>query len=129
MHASTLALLRRFALGAVLWTAALASGLFALTSLGETSAPGEPPTALIAAALALVAGVAGVRHAIRTPEPFLDPRLFRNRVFSGAMLLSLLTGYALATAIVRPVFLRAKKTRAAPARLSAAKVRKLVEIP
>jgi MFS family permease len=37
---------------------------------------------------------------LRVPEPFLDLRLFRDRVFSGAVLVSLLTGYALATAIV-----------------------------
>ena len=55
-------------------------------------APGALPIPLIAGAATLVLGAAAVRHALRTPEPFLDPRLFRNRVFSGAMLLSLLTG-------------------------------------
>ena len=88
------------ALGAALWTAALAAGLITLTGLGETPEPGALPVPLIAGAAALVLGAAAVRHALRTPEPFLDPRLFRNRVFSGAMLLSLLTGYALATVIV-----------------------------
>ena len=33
-------------------------------------------------------------------DPFLDPRLFADRVFSSAALVSLLTGYAFATAIV-----------------------------
>ena len=33
-------------------------------------------------------------------DPFLDPRLFADRVFSSAALISLLTGYGLATAIV-----------------------------
>jgi len=88
------------ALGAALWTAALAGGLIALTSLGETPPEGSLPIPLVAGALGIVAAVAAVRHALRTPEPFIDPRLFRNTIFSGAMLLSLLTGYALATAIV-----------------------------
>ena len=88
------------ALGAALWTAALATGLITLTGLGETPAPGALPIPLIAGIATLVLGAVAVRHALRTPEPFLDPRLFRNRVFSGAMVLSLLTGYALATVIV-----------------------------
>ena len=33
-------------------------------------------------------------------NPFLDPRLFQDRVFSSAALISLLTGYGMATAIV-----------------------------
>jgi DHA2 family multidrug resistance protein-like MFS transporter len=54
----------------------------------------------IAAALALVTGGLAVVHMLRTREPFLDLRLFTKRAFSGAVLVSLLTGYALATAIV-----------------------------
>lgn len=88
------------AMGAALWTAALAAALVALTGLGDAPADGEIPIPLLAGAAALLLGAAAVRHALRTPEPFLDPRLFRSRVFSGAMLLSLMTGYALATAIV-----------------------------
>jgi MFS family permease len=88
------------AVGAVLWSAALAAGLVALTALGEPSAEGGLSMPLLAGAIAVVATLAALRHAARTPEPFLDPGLLRNRVFSGAMLLSLLTGYALATAIV-----------------------------
>jgi hypothetical protein len=34
------------------------------------------------------------------PDPFLDPRLFRSVPFSSAALVSLLTGYAFATAII-----------------------------
>jgi len=88
------------ALGAALWTGALAAGLVALTALGETQLEGSLPVPLVAGALCAIAGAAAILHALRTPDPFLDPRLFGNRVFSGAMLLSLLTGYALATAIV-----------------------------
>jgi MFS family permease len=44
--------------------------------------------------------MAAIHRMLRVTEPFLDLRLFANRVFSGAVLVSLLTGYALATAIV-----------------------------
>jgi MFS family permease len=37
---------------------------------------------------------------VRRPDPFLDPRLFRSPVFSSAAMVSLLTGYAFATAII-----------------------------
>ena len=37
---------------------------------------------------------------LRRPDPFLDPRLFRSVPFSSAALVSLLTGYAFATAII-----------------------------
>jgi MFS family permease len=50
--------------------------------------------------VAIVTGILAVLRMLRVPEPFLDLRLFANRVFSGAVLVSLLTGYALATAIV-----------------------------
>ena len=53
---------------------------------------------LIAAGLG--AGIAAVILGLRRREPFLDPRLFLDRVFSSAALVSLLTGYAFATAIV-----------------------------
>ena len=44
----------------------------------------------------LVTVVRGARLA----DPFLDPRLFRSVTFSSAALVSLLTGYAFATAII-----------------------------
>jgi MFS family permease len=86
-------------LGAALFTAALAAGLLALTWLGTDAGP-DGDGVLIAAAVAVVAGVAASLHFLRTSDPFLDLRAFRNRVFSSAILVSLLTGYALATAIV-----------------------------
>ena len=95
------------ALGAGLFTAAIAGGLLALTTLGETDsgsagAPGAdtlfgPP---LYAAIALVFGVLAVIHFMRARDPFLDLSAFRNRVFSSAVLVSLLTGYSLATAII-----------------------------
>jgi MFS family permease len=85
--------------GAILFTTALAAGLLALTWLGTDAGPGGNGVA-IAAAVALAAGVAAVVRFLRTPDPFIDLRAFANRVFSSAVLVSLLTGYALATAIV-----------------------------
>jgi hypothetical protein len=52
------------------------------------------------AALAALAVVAAIAAGLRLPDPFLDPRLFRIRAFSSATIVSLLTGYGLATAIV-----------------------------
>jgi MFS family permease len=37
---------------------------------------------------------------VRSSDPFLDPRLFRSLTFSAAAIVSLLTGYAFATAII-----------------------------
>jgi hypothetical protein len=54
-------------------------------------------------ALLVVAGLAtaaGVMRGLRTDDPFIDPRLFRSVPFSSAALVSLLTGYAFATAII-----------------------------
>ena len=87
-------------LGAVLVTTALATGLVCLSTLGQPEAPGALPVSLVAGVVCVVAVAGAIIHARRTIDPFLDPRLFRDRVFRGAVLVSLLTGYALATAIV-----------------------------
>ena len=50
-------------------------------------------TAVVASAIAVVRG-------LRTDDPFIDPRLFRSVPFSSATLVSLLTGYGFATAII-----------------------------
>jgi MFS family permease len=92
--------------GAVLFSAFLAAALGALTLLG---AEGEGPFGLqvdpatVSLALAVVAAVAGVlavARGLRVRDPFLDPRLFRHAAFSSAAVVSLLTGYGFATAIV-----------------------------
>ncbi len=88
------------AIGATFFTVALTSGLLAITLVGEQADGGGLPLAPVAAVIALLAGALAARRMLRTPEPFLDLRLFANRVFSGAVLVSLLTGYALATAII-----------------------------
>ncbi|MDQ3937098.1 MAG: MFS transporter [Chloroflexota bacterium] len=85
-------------LGAGLFTSALAAGLLALTTLGTEPADGLNATqlALLSAALLALA----VLRFWRARFPFIDLRFFANRIFSGAVLLSLLTGYGLATAVI-----------------------------
>lgn len=88
--------------------AAASIGLGALL-LGVTLAGSEPieghttdPT-IFAAALGAV-GVAGLAAAVligrRRAEPFIDTAWFRARSFTAATLVSLLTGYGFATAII-----------------------------
>jgi MFS family permease len=90
--------------GALIFGIALAAGLIALTLVGaqasQTSA--VPPAALSAGlgVLAVGATALAVVRALRRPDPFLDVRLFRERAFSAAALVSALTGYAFATAIL-----------------------------
>ena len=90
---------RMDAVGATLFSVALTSGLLALTLIGDEPEAGVSVIG-IAAMVAVVTGALAVWHMLRASDPFLDLHLFRNRVFSGAVLVSLLTGYALATAIV-----------------------------
>jgi len=85
--------------GAALATTALVAVLLAVTLIGDTS-PASLPIALVAAVVAIVCGVLAVRGMLRIAEPFLDLRLFADRGFLGSVLVSLLTGYALATAII-----------------------------
>ena len=92
--------------GAGLFTSALAIILIGVTMLGEQSDPGvsgELDPNLVAAGLVVLGAAVGVLwlfQALRHPAPFLDPRMFRDVVFSSAAIVSLLTGYAFATAIV-----------------------------
>ncbi len=94
------------AAGALLFTLALGAILLGVTILGEQAgsvdAAGLDPTtaSVVLVGVGLVAGVLAVLLGLRRPDPFLDPRLFADRVFSSAALVSLLTGYAFATAIV-----------------------------
>jgi MFS family permease len=90
--------------GAALYGVALVSGLIALTLLGSTDVAGTgiPPAAVTAILLgvAVVATVVAIIRGLHVRDPFLDPRLFRSVPFSSAALVSLLTGYAFATAII-----------------------------
>ena len=85
--------------GAILFSVALTSGLLAITLVGDDSQP-DLPVVMTATVVAVISGVLAAWRMLRTTEPFLDLRLFADRVFAGAVLVSLLTGYALATAIV-----------------------------
>lgn len=87
------------ALGAVLFSVALTAGLLAITLIGDEP-EGDIPVIGMSVVVAVASGVLAILRMTRTPEPFLDLRLFRGRIFSGAVLVSLLTGYALATTIV-----------------------------
>jgi hypothetical protein len=58
-----------------------------------------PDPALLALAAVTLLALAVLRFA-RAREPFIRPGLFRDRTFSGAVLMSLITGYSLATAII-----------------------------
>ncbi|MBX3028616.1 MAG: MFS transporter [Chloroflexi bacterium] len=86
-------------LGGALVTTTVASGLIWVTALGEPDT-GSVPWSLVAGLLCVVAAVLAARHLTRTADPFLDTRLFRDDVARPAMVVSLLTGYALATAII-----------------------------
>jgi MFS family permease len=93
-------------LGALLFTVALGAILLGVTLLGEGAggaAGAGPDPSLVSASLIAVglgAGTAAVVLGLRRRDAFLDPRLFADRVFASAALVSLLTGYAFATAIV-----------------------------
>jgi EmrB/QacA subfamily drug resistance transporter len=90
-------------LGALLFSVGLAAILFGTTLVGSGDEVfGIPIAAAVGGLLALgVLSLAlAVVHGLRRPDPFLDPRLFADRVFSSAALVSLLTGYGMATAIV-----------------------------
>jgi MFS family permease len=92
------------AFGAVLFGLALVAGLVGLTLVGtrEIADTGIDPAVATGALLVLaaLAAVVSVVRGLRVHDPFLDPRLFRSVSFSSAALVSLLTGYGFATAII-----------------------------
>jgi MFS family permease len=89
--------------GALLFSLGLMGILFGTTLVGSGEESFGLPTDAVVAAF-LIAGalalLAAVVLGLRRDDPFLDPRLFADKVFSSAALISLLTGYGLATAIV-----------------------------
>jgi MFS family permease len=88
--------------GAVVWSLALAAALGATTLVGVAELGGPDPLQ-VGVALGVLAGVATlltVVRGLRRADPFLDPRLFRSVAFSSAAIVSVLTGYAFATAII-----------------------------
>ena len=89
-------------IGAIVWSVALAAALGAVTLIGVVDIGGPDPLQVGVALviLAVVATLLTVVRGLRRPDPFLDPRLFRSVAFSSAALVSLLTGFAFATAII-----------------------------
>ncbi len=90
-------------IGAVIWTVALGAGLGAVTLVGSRGDVGGPDPLVVSAGLGVLAAAATLVTIVRgsrLADPFLDPRLFRSVTFSAAALVSLLTGYAFATAII-----------------------------
>jgi len=90
--------------GAATYGLALVAGLLGLTLLGSKDVAGTSLDPLVVTlgllAVAGIATAAAVIRGLRVDDPFLDPRLFRSIPFSSAALVSLLTGYAFATAII-----------------------------
>jgi MFS family permease len=90
--------------GAFLFGLALLSGLVGLTLIGSTElgSSGLDPasTTILLGGVAVLATIAFVLVGLRTTDPFIQPRLFKSLPFSAASLVSLLTGYAFATAII-----------------------------
>ena len=91
-------------LGAAVFGIALTSGLVALTLVGAAGNPASGFTperlSLALGVVAIIATALAILRATRVADPFLDVRLFRRAGFSAAALVSLLTGYAFATAII-----------------------------
>ena len=89
--------------GAALFSLFLLGTLGSLTLLGARQDPGGLDPAVVSAILvtaAVVGLVVTIVRGFRVRDPFLDPRLFRSAPFSSATLVSGLTGYGFATAIV-----------------------------
>ena len=90
-------------LGAALLSVALLAGIGAVTVTGTGG--WSDPAVLAGLAVAVVAMAAFVARQLRSSSPLVDLRLFADRAFSAANLVSLLTGYTLATAVIGgPVF-------------------------
>jgi MFS family permease len=90
--------------GAAAASLGLGALLLAVTLAGSEPIPElgiEPATLATALAVVAVAGfVSAVLIGRRSAEPFIDTRWFRAPSFSSATLVSLLTGYGFATAII-----------------------------
>jgi len=89
--------------GALLFSFSLLAILAGTTLIGDSDEVfGLPATPAIGAMIGtgVLALLVAVWHGFRRTNPFLDPRLFMDRIFASAALISLLTGYGMATAIV-----------------------------
>jgi MFS family permease len=89
--------------GALFFTLGLSGILAGTTLIGNGDQVFGIPTDVAVGGLigtGAVFGLLAIWHGLRARNPFLDPRLFADRVFSSAAIISLLTGYGMATAIV-----------------------------
>jgi hypothetical protein len=88
----------------MLVTVGLAAVLIGLTLAGSTQVEGldvDPWLAVAAlVGVGLLVALAGLALGAVRRGPFLDPRWFRSRAFTSAVIVSALTGYAFATAII-----------------------------
>jgi MFS transporter, DHA2 family, triacylglyceride efflux pump len=83
-----------------LFTAGLAGSLLALTWAGDAGAPGGAQGQLALAVGSVVALALSLTVGAIVRDPLLDPRRYLERVLGGAVAVSALTGYALATALI-----------------------------
>ncbi len=89
--------------GAIAFSIGLGALLVGITVAGSPDAGDGPSTGLVLA-IAVALAVAGLTSAVwigsRRADPFLDPAWFRSVAFSSAAIVSVLTGYGFATAII-----------------------------
>jgi MFS family permease len=90
--------------GAIAASIGLAALLLGITIAGSDPATGLPIDPALAAPALLVIGVGALAVSLllgrQRPEPFVDLGWFRSRAFASAAVVSLLTGYGFATAII-----------------------------
>jgi MFS family permease len=82
--------------GGIAFCAGLASLLIGVTLVGS----GLEAAPIVLVVIGLLGLLLAIVLGLRRPDPFLDVRLFRDRIFASAAIVSLLTGYAFATAII-----------------------------
>lgn len=90
--------------GAVAASIGLAALLLGITLAGSEPADGLPIDPALAAPVLGLVGIGALAASVllgrRGQQPFIDARWFRSRAFASATLISLLTGYGFATAII-----------------------------
>lgn len=88
------------AVGAALFAIGLAAGLAAITWAGAPDLPGGVAGLAVLVVVSVAALALAAFRGRASADPFFDIRHFREPTFASAVMLSLLTGYALATAII-----------------------------
>jgi MFS family permease len=83
-----------------LFTGGLAAVLVLLTWAGSAESPGGSGGQVVLLIVAVGALVVALGLGARRRDPLLDPRVYLDPVYGGAVAVSALTGYALATALI-----------------------------